>query len=264
MSKGNFTWNNIQIVWEKPYDYIVIINCPPITIFPDVSNAILFQMEPNMYKNRYMWGDWAEPPPGTFKYAGTHLHDYNNIEWHISKTYTQLSEETIVKEQHIAHILSTVLSDKYKDPGHIKRIDFMKFLEKKGFNNVHVFGGNKFEWKNYMGSLPYHEKDNALLPYKYVFNAENYEIRNYFTEKIVDGILSECLVFYWGCPNIRDFIDERAYIKLELTNFEKDFETIRSAIYNNEWEKRLPYIKSAKTKILNETQFFPRLERILS
>ncbi len=108
------------------------------------------------------------------------------------------------------------------------------------------------------------EKDKAMFPYKYVFNAENHEIRNYYTEKLIDGILAECLVFYWGCPNIRDFFDERAYVKLELADFEKDFQTIVRAIEENWWEKRLPYIREAKQRILNETQFFPRIESILS
>jgi len=263
MSQGNYTWNNIQIVWDEPCDLYVVINCPPITIFPDTRKTILFQMEPNMAQNKHMWGDWGDPPKDSFKYCGTHAVGYNNNEWHLSKSYTELSMEKIRKNEDIAQILSTVLSDKYNDPGHIKRVDFIKFLESKGMN-VHVYGGNKFVWKNYKGSLPPHQKDDAMFPYKYVFNAENHEQRNYFTEKLIDGILAECLVFYWGCPNIRDFFDEHALVKLELDNFEKDYETIRRAIDENWWEQRLPYIRQAKQQILNHYQFFPRLERILN
>jgi hypothetical protein len=263
MSKGNYTWNNIQIVWEEPADYYVVINCPPITMFPDTRKTILFHMEPYMSRNEHMWGDWGTPPVDSFLFCGTHEREFNNNEWHLSKTYNELSSEPVVKDEDVAQILSTVLSDKYKDPGHIKRVDFVKFLENKGMD-VHVYGGNKFEWKNYKGSPPYHEKDKAMFPYKYVFNAENHEIRNYYTEKLIDGILAECLVFYWGCPNIRDFIDERAFVKLDLADFEKDFATIKKAIEENWWEQRLPYIKEMKRHILNNLQFFPRIERILS
>ena len=108
------------------------------------------------------------------------------------------------------------------------------------------------------------KKDDALFSYKYIFNCENNEINNYCTEKLYDGILAECLVFYSGCPNIKDIIDDKAYIYLHLSNFEKDYETIRKAIEENWWEQRLPYIKEAKNKILNELQFFPRLKKILS
>lgn len=263
MSKGNYTWNNIQIVWEEPAEYYVIINCPPITMFPDPSKTILFHMEPHMRRNKHMWGDWGDPPATGLKFCGTHSREYNNTEWHLSKSYSELSETSAVKDADVCSILSTVLSDKYSDPGHIKRIDFVKFLEKKNMD-VHVFGGNKFEWAQYKGSLPYHKKDDAMFPYKYVFNAENHEIRNYYTEKLVDGILAECLVFYWGCPNIRDFFDEKAFVSLDLLDFEKDFNTIKTAIEENWWEERLPYIRAAKQRILNEKQFFPRLERILA
>lgn len=260
MSKGNYTWNNIQLVWTEPADWYVVINCPPITVFPDTRKTILFHMEPHMDKDSNMWGGWGKPPVESFKFCGTHAREYNNNEWHLSKTYNELSTEKIEKS---INILSTVLSDKYKDPGHVKRVDFVKFLEQKNMN-VDVYGGNKFGWNNYKGSLPYHKKDDAMFGYKYVFNAENHEIRNYYTEKLVDGILAECLVFYWGCPNIRDFFDERAFVKLELVDLEKDFQTIKRAIDENWWEQRLPYILEAKKKILNNMQFFPRLERILS
>jgi len=156
-------------------------------------------------------------------------------------------------------VLSTVLSDKYRDPGHIKRVDFVKFLESKGME-IDVFGGNRFNWKNYKGSLPYHNKDNALIPYKYTFNCENFGIKNYCTEKLYDGILAECLVFYSGCINVKDFVDEKAFVYLHLSNFEQDYLTIKKAIEENWWEKRLPYIQKAKLKILTEMQFFPRLE----
>ena len=263
MSQGDYTWNNIQIVWEEPCDYYVVINCPPITIFPDTRKTLFFHMEPRMAENKNMWGDWGTPPKDSFLFCGTHDQEYNNNEWHLSKTYKQLCEEQVVKDEDVAQILSTVLSDKYKDPGHILRIDFTKFLERKGLE-VHVYGGDKFGWKDYKGSLPPHEKDKAVFPYKYVFNAENHEIRNYYTEKLIDGILAECLVFYWGCPNIRDFFDERALVQLKLEDFEQDFAIIKKAIDENWWAERLVYIKKEKQRILDYYQFFPRLERIIN
>jgi hypothetical protein len=262
MSKGDYCWNNVQIVWEEPADYYVVINCPPINVFPDPSKTLVFQMEPNMESNPQMWGSWANPSKKDFLWVGCHRENYNNNEWHLSKTYNQLMKEEVTKNTKVANILSTVLSDKYRDPGHIKRVDFVKFLETKGFP-VHVYGGNKFEWKDYKGSLPYHNKDNAILPYKYTFNAENTEIRGYYTEKLIDGILGECLVFYWGCTDIRNFLDNRAYVQLGLFDFERDYQIIKTAIEEDWHSQRLPYIREAKQKILNETQFFPRLENIL-
>ena len=265
MSKGEYTWNNIQIVWEEPADYYVVINCPPFTIFPDTRKTILFQMEPHMSleSNEYIWGDWGNPPHDAFLHCFTHDKEFNNNEWHLSKTYNQLLSEPVVKDEIVTQILSTVLSDKYKDPGHVKRIGFIKFLESKGMD-VHVYGGNKFEWKNYKGSLPYHNKDKAMFPYKYVFNAENHDIKNYYTEKLIDGILAECLTCYWGCPNIKELIDERAYVYLDLIDFESDFKKIQRMISEDWWSQRIDIIRKEKKRILNDLQFFPRIERIIN
>lgn len=266
MSKNNdYSWDKIQIVWEEPCDYYCIINKPfddNLKYIPE--KTIVFRMEPNMETNTFIWGDfWSKPNEQDFKFVGFHEKHFNNNEWHLSKNYSQLSSEPIIKNNDLSFTLSTILSSKYTDPGHIKRIDFMKFFENKGCLDVHVYGQNKFLWKNYKGSLPPHKKDDSLFPYKYSFNVENFSIKNYYTEKLIDGILSETLVFYSGCSNIKDYIDERAFVYLELKNFENDYEIIKSAIMNDLWSERIEYIREAKKKILNELQFFPRLEKIV-
>lgn len=264
MSQGNYTWNNIKIVWSEPCDYYCVINCPPISIIPDPRKTIYFSMEPNAPLNKRLWFDWAQPKPEEFFFCGRHDLVYNNNEWHLNRSYKELLEEPVIKDPRVSNVLSTVLSDKYRDIGHVKRIDFIKYLDNKGVVPVHVFGSNKFKYKTYKGSPPPHCKDEAMFPYKYVFNAENHQIRNYYTEKLIDGILAECLVFYWGCPNLRDFIDERAYCQLDLIDFAKNQAIIKQAIEENWWEQRLPFIQAAKKDILQNRQFFPRLERILS
>lgn len=266
MSQGNCKWNNIKLVTEEPADFYCIINKPnegDISTLIDLSKTILFRMEPHMEKDPEQWSlEWTNPKPDNLLFCGRHDLHFNNIEWHLSKTYNELNAQNIDKDIQLNNILSTVLSNKYVDVGHQKRVDFIKFLETKDVN-VDVFGGNRFNWKSYKGSLKSHEKDDALFPYKYTFNCENHSIKNYCTEKLYDGILAECLVFYSGCYNIRDIIDERAFVYLELSNFEKDYNTIIKAIQEDWWSIRIPYIRQEKKKILNELQFFPRLEKII-
>ena len=261
MSKGNYTWNRIRITWEDPADYYVIINSPKPKDKFDPKKTIVFQMEPDM-KDDPSWNEWGDPRKENFLRVFDHKEEYNNCEWHLSKTYTELSSQPVVKDRSLESVISTVLSKKYKDVGHCKRIDFVKFLEKKG-QVVHVFGDNSKEYANYKGNLPYHCKDEAIFPYKYTFNAENRDKKNYLTEKLFDGILGECLVFYCGCYNAREIIDSRAFVQLELEDFEKDYATIKKAIAEDWHSQRLPYIREAKKKILEELQFFPRLERVL-
>lgn len=261
-STGNYEWNNICLVLDNDPDYFVVINSPPKGENPDPKKTIVFQMEPNMEKNISHWGEWATPDKSKFLKVFDHKVDYNNNEWHLSKTYKELKTMEINKNSEYDSVISSVLSEKYHDPGHIKRVDFVKFLEKKGVS-VHVYGNNKWEYKDYKGSLPIYNKDNALFPYKYVFNCENNSIKNYYTEKLVDAILSESLCFYSGCFNIRDYIDDRAYVYLELSNFEEDYKKVKAAIDGKLWEERIEIIREEKKKILDYLSFFPRLERII-
>lgn len=262
MSKGNYTWNKIKVVWSEKPDYYVIINRPPENEEYDKKKSIVFQMEPYMSRRVDLWKEWANPDKKDFLYVCKHAdEEYNNNEWHLSRNYTNLWRDEIVKNPEYDGVISTILSAQYKDIGHVKRIDFVKFLEEK--LAVHVYGNNRWDYKEYKGALPYHCKDDGIFPYKYTFNAENNSIPYYYTEKLIDGILGECLTFYWGCPNIRELIDPRAYVQLELSNFEKDFQIIQTAIKEDWHKERLPYIREAKRKILTELQFFPRLESII-
>lgn len=261
MSKGNGRWKNI-ILTEDRSDYNIVINKPNIDIPEnEYKKTIIFQMEPNM-KDNNDWGEWANPDPNKFFKIFTHLNSYNNIEWHLSTNYEYLSTKRIEKDLNVSNILSTVLSNKYFDPGHIKRVDFIKYLDANSTISTHVFGFNR-GYKNYKGPLPYHCKDLSMFPYKYVFNVENNFITNYFTEKLIDGILSESLVFYHGCPNISNFFDKRSFVWLDLEDFEKDMKIIETAITEDWYTQRLPYIKKMKRLILEEYQFFPRIYNIL-
>jgi hypothetical protein len=92
---------------------------------------------------------------------------------------------------------------------------------------------------------------------------ENNQEKNFITEKIWEPIISETLVFYWGCPNIAEYINPMAFVQLPIDDFEKSFQIIKESINNNLWEQRLPYIKEEKEKILDYYNFFPTLKRII-
>lgn len=260
MSQGDNSWSTsdftLKLTCEDKADYYVIINQPPQGEYYDEKKTIFFQMEHLLDINMI-----SKP----FLYMGTYPNKaWNNGEWHLSKTYQELIRES--ERVSKTKILSAILSGKYSDPGHIKRVDFVKFIEKKWSKSplhIDVFGENKFNYTHFQGSLPYHQKDDGLFPYKYHVTAENHSIPYYYTEKLIDGILSETLVFYWGCPNIRELIDPRAYVQLHLSNFEEDFKIVEQAIREDWWTQRLPYIRAEKVKILNELQFFPRISGII-
>jgi len=267
MSKGNNKWNDIECTSEdKEIDFYVIINKPSTSSYiPE--RTIIFQMEPwcpnpNQNWGIKTWNEWSEPSEEKFLQVRSHKKYFNNCFWQLSMTYNDLKTIKITKTK----LLSTICSSKYYDPGHIKRIEFMKYVDNKKDDIVIMDiwnSDNIHEFKNYKGPHPINNKEIGMIPYKYYFMAENNQEHNFITEKIWEPLITDTLCFYWGCPNISDYIDPKAYIELDLDNFEKSFEIIKNAIINNEWEKRIEVIRREKQKVLEYFNFYPTLERII-
>lgn len=239
---------------NKEPDYWVIINRPLNDAVFIPEKTIVFHMEPNTAD----WYSWYQYLPLLKVFS--HETDYNNIEWHLSWSWIRLFKEPLPKKN---KVLSAVVSTKYQDKGHRLRVDFLRFIDNNNILSIDIYGTDT-TYKHYKGKLPHQCKDDGLFPYKYHFNAENNAIHNYVTEKLVDAILAECLCFYWGCPNIQDLIDPRAYIVLDLEQDPQvNLNIIHNAILNNEWERRLPFIKAAKQHVLKHMNFFNRVEDIV-
>lgn len=264
---NNYIWNNIEITWENDnIDYYVIINKPGFNEFYVPKKSIIFHMEPNCDNSNVnwgvkTWGEWRDPDESKFLCVRT-IKKYPMIAyWQLSTNYTDFHIKKINKEY---NKISSICSSKYYDPGHIKRIDFIRYVEQRNDDNVKIdiFGYNNFHnFRDYKS--PIIDKEEGMEKYKYYFMTENNSEVNYATEKIYEPILMESLCFYWGCPNLHEWINPKAYIVLDLDNFEKSFDIIKNAIENNLWEERLEIIREEKKKILEKYMFFPVLENII-
>ena len=268
MSQGGLRWNDIEVTFEDvDIDFFVIINQPWRGEWYVPERTIVFQMEPWCAEPHQTWGvktwgDWARPDPSRFLQVRSHTAHLNNAFWQLRATYDELRTQPIRKTR----MLSSICSGKYFDPGHIKRVDFLKFIEAKHDDIVRVelyAHDNPLAFESWIGPHPADEKDAALAPYRYFFAAENNREANFITEKLWEPLLTETLCFYWGAPNAAEYVDSRAFIALDLDDFEQAFRTIKNAILNDEWEKRIEIIRREKRKVLEHYQFFPTLERIL-
>ena len=274
LTKGNYRWNNIQFTWEtNNIDYYVIINRPCNNDYYNPAKTILFQMEPWCYNPNHnwgvkTWGEWAKPDESKFLQVRSHRNYYNNGFWQLRSSYTELKAMTSTIEKYNHSIISTICSSKYFDEGHIKRIDFLKFIELKDdpIVNFHYYNhDNPFQFKNYMGvARPNIDKEVGMMKYRYYFMCENNAEHNFITEKLWEPILCHCLCFYWGCPNASDYIDPRAFVQLDMNDFEKSFAIVKQAIAENWWEQRLPFIIQEREKILEYYAFCPTVERIIN
>jgi GR25 family glycosyltransferase involved in LPS biosynthesis/glycosyltransferase involved in cell wall biosynthesis/GT2 family glycosyltransferase len=248
---------------EPEPDYWVVINAPPAGEQEqlDRDRTVVFQMEPMMSSEaiRPGWGTWAAPSPLAFLQVRDQRRYRNSGDWHVGLSYAELKDGPPPAKD---RTLAACVSAKYSAPGHVRRIDFLRFLDQQEID-LDIYGAPDNGFRRWRSRPPSHDKRLALLPYRYYFDAESNSVPNYFTEKVVDCLLAETLCFYWGCPNLDAFIDPRAFIRLELEDFEADLARIREAIAGDEWSKRLPYIREEKRRILDEYQFFPTLARVI-
>jgi hypothetical protein len=127
-----------------------------------------------------------------------------------------------------------------------------------------VFGkSNFYNFTSYVGELLDDDKYHSLIQFKYHISCENNFEYNYATEKIWEPILCECLCFYHGCPNLEDYIDSNAFVRIDLNDFESSLQIVKKAMQEDWWSQRLPFIRAEKQKILTKLGFFPALENII-
>ena len=251
-------------------DYTLVLNMPPpqSPAF-DPLRTLVFELEPR--GGRQTWGEWARPSPAKFMHVHSPDVYATPATWQLEWSLADFEQRAVVKDDAVAGVVSCVVSAKYADPGHVKRIDFLKYAQARAAataSDAVVF--HIYTQRNAHGfaevrpdPIGPNEKSRGFMPYQYYFMCENYAEHNYVTEKLWEPLLAEMLVFYWGAPNVADIVDPRAYIVLDMDNFDAAFDTIRDAIARNEWAARLPFIRAAKAKLLAEQSFFAVLHRVL-
>ena len=273
MCETGFKWKNYELVWtdvKEDIDFYVIINYPPKDSYFDPKRTIVFQMEPWVNDLNKNWGvktfgKWADPNPNDFlAVRGRKTECHNNAFWQLELKLDDF-QKTELFEKTKDNVISSICSSKYFDEGHIVRIDFLKFLEEKGNVQLDIYSqDNTHCFTNYRGQLPMIYKSNGLKQYKYYFMIENNFEKNYITEKLWEPILCETLVFYYGCPNVTDYVDPMAFVQLDITDFEKSYQIIKQAINEDWWSQRINIIRQEKHRILNELSFFPTIDKIIA
>ncbi|WP_316793707.1 hypothetical protein [Pedobacter frigoris] len=238
---GSTQWKNIEFTLGI-YDKLIILTSPNVKCVEyDVQKAITFHTEPITSSNN-------EPHKSSF------IAPLSLVGWTLNKT----SKKLVLPNKNGLQIkktglLSSVTSDLCYLDGHRARLKFLQRFDHLVEDGFDLWGRNEIgiffkTIRSYRGEID--DKYDALLPYTYHFNCENSFDENYYTEKLLDPILTETLCFYDGCTNISSFIDDRAYVKLDIKNIEESIDIIIKSIDANEYKKRRPYVRKQKERIL--------------
>lgn len=173
--------------------------------------------------------------------------------WRIKRTYDELLKiETLVKTSEISAIVSNLKNL----PLQRERITLLNQLKR------HY--GNKLEWFSKGQGTYINDKWNGLAPFKYSIAIENSRHANYFTEKIIDCFLAYTIPFYAGCPNIKDFFDERSFVLIKTENHLETINTIDCTIRSNFYDQNLKYLKESRRLVMEKYHFIAALTDILN
>ena len=143
--------------------------------------------------------------------------------FYFGDSWIKEKSETIDKNKKV----SFVTSNKNFTPGHSIRMNVVNSLN-EGLNKFDLYG---------RGFNPIDKKEEGLNDYKFSIVIENEFMKNWFTEKIVDCFRTKTIPIYKGCPNIKDFYNEKGIIKFdtmeELSSILNDINSNGDSIYDS-------------------------------
>lgn len=173
--------------------------------------------------------------------------------WYIKKNYDFLNALN-PSEINKSKIISVVSSDLNYLEGHIKRYAFVNKMMGHFKNRLDVYG---------RGINPIDDKYDALINYKYSIAIENSHLHGYFSDKIIDCLLTYTMPIYYGCTNILEYFPEEAMIKIDINNYIESIEIIEEAIRTNRFEKNFDNLVEARKIYLNTYHPLQAMSNIL-
>lgn len=151
--------------------------------------------------------------------------------------------------------IATVCSAKQQSHTlHAKRYELIKYIAARM---------PELDWYGW-GVKHLDKKADAQNDYRYSIAVENYVAPFHWTDKIADPLLSMCLTFYVGDPRLEEVFPAESFIRIPLENHEEAYNIIRQTIDENAYEKRLPAIKEARRRLIEECNMFNRVASLIA
>ena len=110
------------------------------------------------------------------------------------------------------------------------------------------------------GYNPIDNKIVGLKDYMFSLIIENDRTENWFTEKIIDCLVTGTVHLYWGCDNIGDYFDTRGFIQF---NTIEEFKVVLESLSEEKYNNMLPFIKNNFKLSLRYTDFWGRVTKTI-
>lgn len=147
-------------------------------------------------------------------------------------------------------LISIVSSNQKMMPGHNKRVAIIEQLLRDYPEQIDVYGRG-YHFIEY--------KADALFPYRFHICMENSFIPDYWTEKIEDPIVAQCVPIYSGCTNIDDYFGLEGYYKFDINNYESLKSIIERVLANpdGEYLSKKESLKKMRTILMEKENIIP-------
>ena len=168
------------------------------------------------------------------------------LNWWVDKTFDELyAMQPLSKSRMISCIASS------KSGGtHLSRFNFVAHLERTNLG-IDIFGrGRTKELEN---------KWEGLKDYRFTVAIENRSKDDYWTEKLADALLSYCVPFYWGAPNVTKYFPQESFIWLPVEDPISAEEIIRRESTIENYQRRLPAVIEARSIILERYSLWAQI-----
>lgn len=155
-------------------------------------------------------------------------------------------------EHNKSKLVSIIASGKRKVTDHFKRHELIN----KHKSEIDVMG---------MGYKPIGAISDGLKDYMFHITMENQQRDFYFTEKLINPIMTGTIPIYYGMPGVGNYFDTRGMI---IFNDVGEIDDILKTLNIDLYKSMLPYAKAnlelAKKYVLAEDHFFDRIMNLLN
>lgn len=152
-----------------------------------------------------------------------------------------------------AHDLSVFCSTQTRTPEHRMRLRFVEKLKEHFGDRLHWFGN---------GVNPVDEKWEGIAPYRATIVLENRSTPRVITEKLADAYLGFAYPFYWGAPDVDEFVPPGSLTPIDILDLPGTMAVIEEQLAAGVPEQAVDPINAARTWVLDSWNPYARMAAI--
>jgi hypothetical protein len=249
--EGNGAWDGTEFVVNPTsgtFDGIVVLQSdPPLDatyrLRCPMGQTLLVVQEPP-YK--------LQLPPGYLRQFSRQL-KYPALHWFVE---IPLEEVLTRQEWPKSKLISAVISNKQLTSGQRRRYRLMTELKNHFGDRLDWFGRGVKDLDPHStvgaAKFNYQNKGTGLLDYRYHIVLENGSCPHYWTEKLADAFVANCLPFYWGAPNISDYFEPSSIRRIDVDDPARTIRVIEEALENDEYSRAQGALARARRRLVTE------------